>query len=82
MIEEDCEEIVCTECDEDFFESDFDGIDYELDEAHPRCPECQKAHELKGRSCEYCDRPAVEFFGTTPLCEEHLEEYADGMIRD
>lgn len=80
--QEELEELTCKKCGGTFKESDFEDIDDEYSEIDNLCPDCSEEKQLKGRTCEHCDNPAVTFYGITPLCEEHFEEYADAYNND
>jgi DNA-directed RNA polymerase subunit RPC12/RpoP len=81
-MDKDQDELICNNCEESFFESDFDDIDDEYSEDDNLCPHCSEQKSLQGVTCEHCDEPAVVYYGSTPLCEEHLEEYRDALNED
>lgn len=76
------EELICSRCGETFKKSDFDYVDDEYSEERNLCPQCSEEVQLQNRKCEHCDKPAVTFYGSTPLCEEHFEEYVDAYVKN
>lgn len=60
----------CIDCGCEFTESEFNDVDFEIDESSPRCLKHQEAYELRGRRCTNDDNPAFIFVGSTPYCEE------------
>lgn len=76
-MDENQEELTCSKCGNNFKESDFEDIDDEYSEIDNLCPDCSEKDQLKHCTCEHCDNQAVVFYGSTPLCEEHFEEYSD-----
>lgn len=73
---EQCEHHECTDCRRDFSEFEFEFVDAEFYENECRCPECQFSHDLSGRSCDFCDEPAVHALGSTFFCEDHFDDLA------
>lgn len=71
--------LICSACEDDFFESDFDSIDDEYDENDNLCPKCSEAKLLKNAECDICGEQAKHSIGSAFYCDEHYEEVADGF---
>src|SRR5690554_7550241 len=65
-------------CGEKVSASAYEFEDLEFDEDNPLCISCAREEELKGKTCEYCNREATEMVELGPLCDKHYDEYADG----
>lgn len=68
----------CRSCQEQFFASDFDSVDDELNANRPMCPPCQEAARLEYAECEQCGEPATHEVELGPLCDNCFEHYTDG----
>ena len=65
-------------CGEKVSASAYEFEDLEFDEDNPLCISCAREEELKGKTCEYCNRGATAMVELGPLCDKHYDEYADG----